>query len=273
MNKTKELSEKRLTKLEDLVTSLERLGYYDEADELQEYLLNPNTTSEYIIKKFRKTFEKITSNLECDWMDYRDEDWNKYESDFKEFQKILDVESNIDIGYKDVVMYDDIYLFYDNVLSRWMVRGHQRLWLSNIERDGCPNWFRSQQYIKRWKWVREHIRWMPRVQEFTLNEFQKMLDKNWIDRTWEEVISCTEDKWLRHPDMIEIEWMIEDEKDFFEYENEWEKEMFKEKIENEKEDKELIELKTRMDKHDNELIMLKKRMEENNAELRKLING
>ena len=39
--------------------------------------------------------------------------------------------------------------------------------------------------------------------------------------------------------------MIEDDKDFFEYENEWEKERFKDKIEDEKEDKEMIELKSK----------------------------
>lgn len=270
MNKTDLINERRLTKLQDLVTSLERLQYYDEAEELQELLLNPKATAQYIIDKFRNKFENIIKDLDCDWMDYRDEDWNKYESDFKEFQKILDIETNIDVGYKDIVKYDEVYLFYDNVLSRRMVRWHQRLGLSNIEKDGCPNWFRSQQYIKRWTGVIEKITWMPRVQEFTLIEYQRMLDKGWIDIEREEVLLNTEKRNIIHPDMIEIEWMIEDAKEFFEYDNEWEKETFKKKIDEEKEDKEMIELRKKMDEHDNELIILKNKMEKQNEELRRL---
>ena len=269
MNKTQEINEKKLTKLQDLVTSLERLQCYDEAEELQELLLNPRADAQYIINKFRDKFENIIKDLDCDGTDFWDQDWNKYESDFKEFQKILDVEISY-VWYKDIVMYDEIYLHYDNVLSRRLVRWHQRLGLSNIEKDGCPNWYRSESYINRWKWVQERIVWMPRVEEFTLIKFQNMMDKWWIDSSREEVINCTEKHNLNHPDMIELMWLIEDEKEFFEYESEWEKEKFKKEIDKEKESKEAIELRMKIDEQENELIMLKNRMEKQEAELRKI---
>lgn len=64
MNKTKE--EKKLERLQDLVTSLENLGFYDEAEELQEYLLNPRASVGYIVDKFKDLFNQITNEFESD---------------------------------------------------------------------------------------------------------------------------------------------------------------------------------------------------------------
>jgi hypothetical protein len=74
MNKTQEINEKKLTKLQDLVTSLERLQCYDEAEELQELLLNPRADAQYIINKFRDKFENIIKDLDCDGTDFWDQD-------------------------------------------------------------------------------------------------------------------------------------------------------------------------------------------------------
>ena len=133
MNKTEMLNEKKLERLQDLVTSLENLGYYEEAEELQEYLLNPRATAGYIVEKFKGLFESITQDLDTDGLDCRrDEEGNQYEWDLKWIEKIMDVEIDYN-WYKDVVKYDRCYLFFDNVLDRWMVRGEQRIWLSNID--------------------------------------------------------------------------------------------------------------------------------------------
>ncbi len=194
MNKTEMLNEKKLERLQDLVTSLENLGYYEEAEELQEYLLNPRATAGYIVEKFKGLFESITQDLDTDGLDCRrDEEGNQYEWDLKWIEKIMDVEIDYN-WYKDVVKYDRCYLFFDNVLDRWMVRGEQRIWLSNIERDRWYNWVRPQEYIERWTWVKEKLTRMPRVQEFTLKEYQKLLEKWWIDIDWNEVINTTNTK-------------------------------------------------------------------------------
>ena len=189
MNKTQE--EKKLERLQDLVTSLENLGYYEEAEELQDYLLNPRATAGYIVDKFKDLFESITQDLDTDGLDCRrDEEGNQYEWDLKWIEKIMDVEIDYN-WYKDVVKYDRCYLFFDNVLDRWMVRGEQRIWLSNIERDRWYNWVRPQEYIERWTWVKEKLTRMPRVQEFTLKEYNNMLNKWWIDIDRDEVIDTT----------------------------------------------------------------------------------
>ena len=78
MNKTQE--EKKLERLQDLVTSLENLGYYEEAEELQDYLLNPRASAGYIVEKFKDLFESITQDLNTDGLDCRrDEEGNQYE--------------------------------------------------------------------------------------------------------------------------------------------------------------------------------------------------
>lgn len=277
----KQLQDK-LDKLQDLVTSLERLWMYDEAEELQELLLNPRATDVYIINQFEDRFNNLLEKYEWDWTDCeRDEEGNQWETDLKWLEKITDVEIDYK-WYKDVVKYDRCYLFYDNVLSRWMVRWEQRLWLSNIEKDWCYNWQRSQEYIDKWTGVKENIKWMPRIQDFTLNEYQRMLDKHWIDIDRDEVVEATNNKvvtrwWVIHnikldicPNVEMIKAMIQDERDVFNYENEGQKQLFKEAIdkENEKEKNEVYE---KIDKEAMELRKLKEKAEKEAMELRKLV--
>lgn len=264
MNKTQE--EKKLERLQDLVTSLENLGFYDEAEELQEYLLNPRASVGYIVDKFKDTFEMITSEFESDGLDFRDEDGNKFEWDLKWIEKIMDLEVDY-TGYKDIVKYDECYLFYDNVLSRWMVRGHQWLGLSNIERDRWFNWVRPEEYIERWKWVQEHIRWMPRVQEFTLQEYQRLLDKWRVDIDWEQILFQTEKHHIDCNLSVEsIKEMINDDLNYMEYDtNEGYKTVFKVNIEEEKSEEE-----KKIEEHENELRELLARQIKQERELRNL---
>ena len=286
MNKTQQLQEKKLDKLQDLVTTLERLWMYDEAEELQEYLLNPRANASYILNQFEERFNDLLEKFEGDWTDCeRDEEWNQRESDLKWLEKINEVEINY-VGYKDVVKYDRCYLFYDNVLDRWMVRWEQWLWLSNIERDGGYNWQVSDSYIEKWKWVPEKLTRMPRTQDFTLSEYNRMLEKHWIDIDWQEVIDTTQNKVVTRngkiystrinncPDIETIKALIQDELDVFEYESEWERNTFKEAIEKEKgiiKESEFSEQKEKINKQDNELKLLKLKAEREAAELRKMI--
>lgn len=215
----KQEKEKKLTMLMDLVTSLETNGYREEAEELQEYLLNPEMDVEEILGIFGNQLQDIYDKRaeENEWKDcFRDDEWNQYETAAKGIERIMNVEVSY-TKYKDIVKYDDVYLFYDNVLDRWMVRGHQRLWLSNIEKDNWTNGFVPQEYIERWKWVVEKIIRMPRVEEFTLRKYDEMLKKWWIDIEWNEVISNTIKHqincWLTKET---IERIIDEEIEYFE---------------------------------------------------------
>ena len=258
------MNEKKLEKLQDLVTSLENLWFYDEAEELQEYLLNPKCNAGYIIDKFQDTFDFITKDLDTDWTDCRwDEEWNQYEWDLKWIEKILDVENDY-TKYKDIVKYDRCYMFYDNVLSRWMVRWEQWIWLSNIEKDGWFNWQVSQEYIEKRKGIKEHIRWMPRIQEFTLKEYNNMLKKWWIDIDWEQVIFSTK-KMYDCPDMNELLSLIWEEMIYGECE--WYREMFKDLIE--KEEKEKSEEEKEIDREKEELRRIEQETKKEQEELKK----
>lgn len=266
MNKAKE--EKKLERLQDLVTSLENLGFYDEAEELQEYLLNPRASVGYIVDKFKDLFNQITNEFESDWLDYWDEDGNKFEWDLKWIEKIMDVEIDY-TGYKDIVKYDECYLFYDNVLSRWMVRGHQWLGLSNIERDTGSYGVRPDEYIERRKWVQEKITWMPRVQEFSLVEYQRLLDKWRVDIDREQVLFQTEKHHIECNLNVDlIKEIIEDELAYFEYEdNSYEYyKMFKEKKEDKRSEEEI-----RIEKDEMELRKLKEKAEKESQELKRLV--
>ena len=264
MNKTQMMAEKKLDQLQDLVTSLENAWFYEEAEELQEYLLNPKANAFYIVDKFKDKFEMLQKYIDTDGTDcQRDEEWNQYENDLKWLEKIADVEIDY-VGYKDIVKYDDVYLFYDNVLSRWMVRWHQWLWLSNIERDTGSHGLRPEEYVERRKWVTEKIRRMPRVQEFTLKEYQRLLDKWWIDIDRTEVLSYTSNHYKEFPSLQQIQDMIEEENDLFEYENEWMKMTFKKDIITVNEDLEKIQ------KQEDELKMLLMKQEKEREELKKL---
>jgi len=203
----------KLDKLQDLVGSLERLGFYEEAEELQSYLLDIDMDEDEIFNIFKWKLEDIynEANWNDDWTDcYRDEEWNQYENDIEAFDKILNVELNA-TKYKDIVKYDDVYMFRDNVLSRRMVRGHQWLWLSNIEKDEGRYGIVPQDYINRWTGVVEKIRWMPRVQEFTLKEYNKMLEKKWIDIERTEVIWNTLRRKMDCPDIEMLKDLIGEE--------------------------------------------------------------
>lgn len=270
MSKIQDQNEKMLTKLQDLVTSLERLWYLDEAEELQDLLLNPRATVQYIMWQFKGRLEDIMDKFEYDeWTDcFWNEEWEQFDQAIVGVEKVLDKDIEY-TGYKDIVKYDDVYLFYDNVLSRWMVRGHQWLGLSNIEKD---NWFagiRPQEYIERWKGVTEKIRWMPRVQEFTLSEYQRLLDKHWIDIDREEVIGYTKNHFKDYPSIEMIKDMISDEIDVFDYENEWMKQMFKEKIDEEV-NKERKEVEERINKDELELRKIKEKAEKEANELKRI---
>ena len=200
----------KLERLQDLVTSLERMWLYDEAEELQEYLLNPEMNGEEIFNIFKDKLEDIynKANWNEDGTDcYRDEDGNQYENEIVWLQRVLDTET-IQTKYKDIVKYDEVYMFRDNVLDRWMVRGQQWLWLSNIEKDEWTHWYVPQDYIKKRTGVVEKIRWMPRIQEFTLKEYNKMLEKKWIDIQREEVIEHTHNKNIECPDINMLEDLI-----------------------------------------------------------------
>ena len=268
------LNEKKLERLQDLVTSLENLGYYEEAEELQEYLLNPRATAGYIVDKFKDLFESITQDLDTDGLDCRrDEEGNQYEWDLKWIEKIMDVEIDYN-WYKDVVKYDRCYLFFDNVLDRWMVRGEQRIWLSNIERDRWYNWVRPQEYIERWTWVKEKLTRMPRVQEFTLKEYNNMLNKWWIDIDWNEVIDTTNTKVVTRngkiiatkmnvcPDINMIMEMIGEESHYGEMK--WMNDKYPDepKVKSEEEKK--------LDEHENELRELLMKQMKQERELKKL---
>lgn len=277
--------EKKLDKLQDIVTSLENLWMYDEAEELQEYLMNPRATASYIMKQFKDRFGDLLekfSNEDNGTDIERDEEGNSWKRDIKWLEKIDEVENNY-VGYKDVVKYEKCYLFYDNVLDRRMVRWDQRLWLSNIERDWWYNGQVSQSYIDKWTGVKEKLTWMPRTQDFTLNEFNNLINKHWIDMSREEVIEATRTKvttrnWNIYatkvnncPDLITIKAMIQDEMDVFEYSNEWEKMAFKDKIEAEKaEIKEMNYDLKKITDQENELKLLKLKAEREANELKKL---
>ena len=78
--------EKKLDKLQDIVTSLENLGMYDEAEELQEYLMNPRATASYIMKQFKDRFGDLLEKFsnENDGTDIqRDEEGNSWQRDLK----------------------------------------------------------------------------------------------------------------------------------------------------------------------------------------------
>ena len=272
MNKTQE--EKKLERLQDLVTSLENLGYYEEAEELQDYLLNPRASAGYIVEKFKGLFESITQDLDTDGLDCRrDEEGNQYEWDLKWIERILDVEVDMN-GYKDVVKYDRCYLFFDNVLDRWMVRGEQRIWLSNIERDRWYNWVRPQEYIERWTWVKEKLTRMPRVQDFTLKEYNNMLNKWRIDIDREEVIDTTNTRVVTRngkiiatrmnvcPDINTIMEMIGEETHYWEMK--WMNDKYPEeqKVKSEEEKK--------LDEHENELKMLLMKQKKESEELKRI---
>lgn len=278
MNKTEKLNEKKLERLQDLVTSLENSGFYEEAEELQEYLLNPRCTAGYIVDKFQDKLDLIQKYLDVDWTDaVRDEEGNMYDNDLKWLEKITDVEINY-VGYKDVVKYDRCYLFFDNVLDRRMVRWEQWLWLSNIERDTGWYGIRPQEYVERRTWVKEKLRWMPRIQEFTLKEYQRLLDKWWIDIDWQEVVDTTNIKVVTRngkiystkmnicPDVNTIKMMIEDESNY--WENEWIKQMVKPLVE--KEQKEKSEEEKKLDEHENELKMLLMKQKKESEELKRI---
>ena len=272
MNKTQE--EKKLERLQDLVTSLENLGYYEEAEELQEYLLNPRASAGYIVEKFKGLFESITQDLDTDGLDCRrDEEGNQYEWDLKWIERILDVEVDMN-GYKDVVKYDRCYLFFDNVLDRWMVRGEQRIWLSNIERDRWYNWVRPQEYIERWTWVKEKLTRMPRVQDFTLKEYNNMLNKWRIDIDREEVIDTTNTRVVTRngkiiatrmnvcPDINTIMEMIGEETHY------WEMKWMNDKYPEEQKVK--SEEEKNLDEHENELKMLLMKQKKESEELKRI---
>lgn len=274
MNKTEMLNEKKLERLQDLVTSLENLGYYEEAEELQDYLLNPRASAGYIVEKFKDLFESITQDLNTDGLDCRrDEEGNQYEWDLKWIERILDVEIDSN-GYKDVVKYDRCYLFFDNVLDRWMVRGEQRIWLSNIERDRWYNWVRPQEYIERWTWVKEKLTRMPRVQDFTLKEYNNMLNKWRIDIDREEVIDATNTKVVTRngkiiatrinvcPDINTIMEMIGEETHY------WEMKWMNDKYPDEQ--KEKSEEEKKLDEHENELKMLLMKQKKESEELKRI---
>jgi len=199
---------KTLERYEDLVLSLEIAWYDEEASELQEYLLNPEMDEEDIEKHFKGRLEEIESHLienedgtDC----VRDEDGEQYETAYKWITKVTDIDIHYN-GYKDVVKYDRCYLFYDNVLDRWMVRWEQWIWLSNIEKDDWKNWIVPLDYIKRWKNVKEKLTRMPRIQEFTLKEYNNMLNKHWIDIDWQQVIDETNKEVITRNKKIEVVW-------------------------------------------------------------------
>lgn len=178
---------KSLEELMDLAEVLRSNGYDEVAEELESYLLSSRKESlidiyvDGLIKRLRE------ENPEVEEEDVR-WDIEYVEGDLVMNNPKTDLARRLEgredkkkyVWYKDVVKYEEAYLFYDNVLGRWMVRGYQFIWLSNIEK--CEQNYNTYSYIKRWKWVKERLTRMPRVQDFTIGEWLKMLRKGWIDK-------------------------------------------------------------------------------------------
>jgi len=47
---------------------------------------------------------------------------------------------------------------------------------------------------------------MPRIQEFTLKEYNNMLNKHWIDIDWQQVIDETNKEVITRNKKIEVIW-------------------------------------------------------------------
>lgn len=216
------MKEKKLEKLFDLVETLNQNGYEEIAEELSMYLLDINIDTDRIYDIYTMKLKSIKEKEEKDfnWKDVSyDEEWNRIIETRAELIYWIEDLQYINIAnrledkrswYKDIVKYVDCYLYLDWTVWRWMVRGNQMLWLSNIEK--CEENYNTPAYERKRKGIKEKIRRVPRVEDVTLLKWCQMLNKRWIDindYSFKELIRETRRRWLECPTLEEIKDEIE----------------------------------------------------------------
>lgn len=199
----------------DLAECLYTNGYEEEWKELEELAMDINADCDKVYSLVRNIVSKLEW-LENNWKDiiYEDDD-NVVIYDYK--NRMINMLNNFEdskeryIWYKDIVKYQEAYLFYDNTLWRRMVRWQQRLWLSNLPKKRFGEW--PFEYKNKIKNIKEHIVWMPRIEDLSLLQWCRYLSKGWIDQEdfgFKELIKCTLRKWYECPSLDNIKSEIED---------------------------------------------------------------
>lgn len=213
-----------LEKLMDLAEVLRVNGYEEVAEEIETYLLSSRKESlidmyiKGIIKRLREDYPEV-ADTEQDWKEIEYVEDTVFENPKTKLANMLEgfEENQERVGFKDIVKYEEVHFVRDNVLSRRMVRGYQFIWLSNIEK--CKERYNTYSYIKQWKWVKEKITRMPRVQDFTVSEWCNMLKKGRIDQHdlgFREVMRTTKNKGLPYPSVEEIKNELEEARKYIE---------------------------------------------------------
>lgn len=230
----------------DIAERLRQSNFDDEATLLEEELLNPNNRHiKAIIRKFEKLFDNITTDI-----DILEEHVNTIINDDRANALTSDIDAKKDLAnrienicelqtptkFKDILKYDDVYIFRDNVLDRRTISATQRYGMSNIPKDtfhnqkAIPNRYKKQ-IANRFP-NGERIYRQPIVRYFTPSERLKLRNDQQTTIEVDDILSYTKNKSLPAPTKDQIltkselaterhndEWRVNFYKNAYAYDN------------------------------------------------------